>query len=145
MRAMGVDERYLRDVETIMAQRHALGADYFTTPDRRLLKGSPFSALSCAHMLLELGMAPEDAVLRGVAGLFFEAWREDGRFKLYPGGAIHPCHTALAALQGKLVDGQVVVERVAPKLAKLEFCKKGQPSALATRRYAEILANLRQA
>jgi hypothetical protein len=34
------------------------------------------------------------------------------------------------------------VERVVPKLAKLSFCKKGQPSALATRRYHEIIANI---
>lgn len=49
---------------------------------------------------------------------------------------------ALAALQAKLVDDQIVVERVVPKLGKLHFCKKGAPSELATRRYQEILANL---
>jgi len=49
---------------------------------------------------------------------------------------------AFAALQGKLVDGMIVVERNVPKLAKLTFCKKGQPSELATKRYHEILANL---
>lgn len=36
----------------------------------------------------------------------------------------------------------IVVERVVPKLAKLSFCKKGAPSALATRHYLEILNNL---
>ncbi len=49
---------------------------------------------------------------------------------------------ALAALQSKTVDGQIVVERVVPKLAGLAFCKKGQPSILATKRYQEIIANL---
>ncbi|GGG06811.1 hypothetical protein [Paenibacillus aceti] len=49
---------------------------------------------------------------------------------------------ALEALESKLVDGQIVVERVVPKLAKLFFCKKGQPSSLATMRYREILKNL---
>ena len=49
---------------------------------------------------------------------------------------------ALEALESKLVDGQIVAERVVPKLAKLGFCKKGQPSELATRRYHEILENL---
>lgn len=49
---------------------------------------------------------------------------------------------ALQALQATLQDGQVVVQRVVPKLAGLSFCKKGQPSALATRRYREILNNL---
>jgi len=49
---------------------------------------------------------------------------------------------ALSALQDKLVDGEIVVERNVPKLSKLEFCKKGKPSELATKRYHEILANL---
>lgn len=49
---------------------------------------------------------------------------------------------ALSALESKLVDGQIVVERVSPKLAGLEFCKKGRPSELGTRRYLEILDNL---
>jgi len=49
---------------------------------------------------------------------------------------------AFGILQGKLVDGMIVIERNVPKLAKLSFCKKGQPSELATRRYHEILNNL---
>lgn len=62
---------------------------------------------------------------------FYDRARNDPRFL-----------EALAALQGKLVDGRIVVERVVPKLAKLNFCRKGQPSELATKRYQEILANL---
>ena len=49
---------------------------------------------------------------------------------------------ALKALESKMMDGQIFVERVVPKLAKLSFCKKGEPSALATKRYNEILENL---
>jgi len=49
---------------------------------------------------------------------------------------------ALESLESKLVDGQIVVERVVPKLAGLSFCKKGRPSELATKRYHEILRNL---
>jgi len=49
---------------------------------------------------------------------------------------------ALETLETKLVDGQIAVERVVPKLAGLSFCKKGQPSELATRRYHEILKSL---
>ncbi len=49
---------------------------------------------------------------------------------------------AFAALNAKLVDGQIVVERVVPKLAQLSFCKKGEVSELATKRYGEILSNL---
>lgn len=275
---MAIKAKYLSDIDAILSHRHHNGADFWTTPDKRLLKGSPFSAYNCALMLLELGMEPANLILTEVAELFFSAWREDGRFKLYPQGGILPCHTALAAsllcqmgyvqderiqkslghlldiqyhdgglrcnkfsfgrgpeteysnpgptltalnafrfsdylnnepaldkavdfllehwvvkkplgpchygigtlfmqveypfgnynlfqyvyvlsfynhakkdtrfreaftaLQAKLLDGQVVVERAVPKLAKLSFCKKGQPSELATMRYQEILANL---
>lgn len=48
---------------------------------------------------------------------------------------------ALDALENRLKDGQVVVERAVPKLSKLSFCKKGETSALATKRYHEILRN----
>ncbi|MPN20619.1 hypothetical protein SDC9_167998 [bioreactor metagenome] len=62
---------------------------------------------------------------------FYNYAKKDNRFR-----------EAFEALQAKLADEQVVVERVVPKLAKLSFCKKGQPSQLATMRYQEILANL---
>ncbi|MDR1630537.1 MAG: prenyltransferase [Oscillospiraceae bacterium] len=278
---MAVSERYRADVEAILSHRHDNGADFWTTPDKRLLKGAPFSALESALFLLELGMEPEDPVLRGVAELFFSTWREDGRFQVYPTGGIYPCQTAhaahllcrmgyasdprlqktlrhlldiqyadggwrcnkfsfgrgpeteysnpfptlvaldafrlsddwnhepalsravefllehwrirkpigpchygigtlflqveypfrnynlfyyvyvlsfydcarqdprfleaLAALESKAGNGQIVPERVVPKLAQLSFCKKGAPSALATARYHEILANLDRA
>ncbi len=94
---MAIAQQYAPDAEAILSRRYDNGADYWTTPDRRLLKGSPFSALNSAMMLLELGMEPADPVLKEVAGLFFDAWREDGRFKVYPGGGVLPCHTAIAA------------------------------------------------
>ncbi len=62
---------------------------------------------------------------------FYESARKDDRFK-----------EALEALESKLADGQIVVERAVPKLAKLSFCKKNKPSKLATYRYQEILKNL---
>ena len=49
---------------------------------------------------------------------------------------------ALETLESKMVDGRIVVERVVPKLAGLSFCKKGEASVLATKRYQEILRNL---
>ena len=49
---------------------------------------------------------------------------------------------ALDILKSKTQDGQIVVERVVPKLGKLSFCKKGKPSISATKRYNEILQNL---
>jgi len=275
---MAVEQQYISDVEAILSHRYDQGADLWTTPDKRLLKGAPFSALEASLFLLELGMAPTEPVLQGVAELFFDAWREDGRFKVYPKGSIFPCQTAHAAdllcrmgyasdprlqttfrhlldiqhtdggwccekyffgrgpeteysnpfptlvalsafrfsdyfnrepaldravdfllehwtirkpigpchygigtlfmqveypfrgynlflyvyilsfynrakqdkrflealetMETKLVDGQIVVERVVPKLAGLSFCKKGQSSELATRRYHEILKSL---
>lgn len=275
---MAVEKQYLSDVEAILSHRHDNGADHWTTPDKRLLKGSPFSAYNSALLLLELGVEPTDPILKEISELFFSAWKEDGRFKLYPKGSIYPCHTAPAAyllcrmgyasderiqktfrhfldtqytdggwrcnkfffgrgpeteysnawptltalnafrfsdylnrepaldqavdfllehwvirkpigpchygigtlfmqveypfgnynlfqyvyvlsfynrakedqrfreafeaLQSKLVDGMIVVERVVPKLAKLSFCKKGEASVLATKRYHEILSNL---
>lgn len=275
---MAVVRHYLSDVEVILSHRYDNGADLWTTPDKRLLKGSPYSAYNSTLMLRELGIAPTDPILIETADLFFSTWKEDGRFKLYPNGGILPCHTALAAswlcnmgyqadqrlqktfqhflettykdggwrcnkfsfgrgpeteysnpfptlsvldgfrfskylnaepaldkavefllehwvikkplgpchygmgtlfmqveypfkeynlfpyvyilsfydyakndrrfieafkaLQSRLIDGMIVVERVVPKLAKLSFCKKGEPSELATKRYYEILKNL---
>ena len=62
---------------------------------------------------------------------FYERARSDKRFL-----------EALEALKAKTVNGEIVVERVVPKLAKLSFCRKGQASELATLRYREILANI---
>lgn len=49
---------------------------------------------------------------------------------------------ALKALTSKLVDGQIVFERVVPKLAGFSFCKRGEPCILATRHFHEIIKNL---
>lgn len=276
---MAIDIKYQNDVDIILSHRHDLGADYWTTPDKRLVKGSPYSAYDSTLMLMELGMEPIDPILKEVAELFFSVWRKDGRFKLYPSGGILPCHTAravsllcrmgyvaderiqttlkyfldtpytdggwrcnkfsfgrgaeteysnplptlnvldafrfsdylnsepaldkavefllqhwiirkpigpcqygmgtrfmqieypmgnynlfqyvyvlsfydkakkderfleaLSTLQSKLVDGMIIVERNVPKLSKLSFCKKGKPSELATKRYHEIIDNLK--
>ena len=275
---MAIEKQYLADVDAILSHRFDNGADYWTTSDKRLIKGAPFSTLESALLLLELGMDKDEPLLKETAELIFSTWREDGRFKLYPQGGIYPCHTvnalnalchlgyvsdvrlqktfrqlldtqyndggwrcnkfsfgrgpeteysnplptltalsafrfsdhlnkepaldkavefllahwtirqpigpchygigtlfmqpeypfgnynlyvyvyvlsfynrakddprfreAFKALESKLVDGQIVVERVNPKLAGLSFCKKGEPSALGTRRYSEILNNL---
>ncbi|WP_255944814.1 hypothetical protein [Brucepastera parasyntrophica] len=275
---MAVDKQYISDVSAILSHRHDNGADYWTTPDNRLFKGAPFSTLESALFLLELGMDPSDPVLQEVAALFFSAWQEDGRFRVYPKGGIYPCQTissadllcrmgcasdarlrktfrhlldiqyndggwrcnkfsfgrgpetecsnpfptltalsafrfseyfnrdsaldravefllehwtirkpigpchygigtlfmqieypfrnynlfvytyvlsfynrakkdkrfleALKILQSKLVNGQIVVERVVPKMADFSFCRKGEPSVLATKRYHEILENI---
>jgi len=275
---MAIENQFKSDIEVILSHRHDNGADYWATPDMRLIKGAPWSTLECVLFLLQLGMEPRDPVLQKTADLIFSTWQEDGRFRLYPKGAIYPCQTihaarvlchlgyaadgriqktlqhlldiqqldggwrckkfsfgrgpeteysnphptllaldlfrfnedggirpaleravdflldhwtirepigpchygigtlfmkveypfrnynlfqyvyvlsfysrargdkrfleAFAALQSQTVDGQIVVERVVPKLAGLAFCKKGQPSILATKRYQEIIANL---
>jgi hypothetical protein len=275
---MAIEKQYESDVEVILSHRHDNGADLWTTPDKRLLKGAPFSTLESVMYLLELGVDPRDFVMIDAAELIFSTWQENGRFKVYPQGAIYPCHTihtvntllhmgyasdnriqrtlqhlldiqnadggwrcnkfsfghgpeteysnplptlialdafrfsdyfnrepaldkavdflldhwrirkpigpchygigtlfmqveypfrnynlflyvyvlsfysrakkderyleALALLETKMEAGQIVVERVVPKLANLSFCKKGQASVLATNRYHEILQNL---
>ncbi|AEG59914.1 prenyltransferase [Desulforamulus ruminis] len=275
---MAVEKQYASDVEVILSHRYDNGGDLWTTPDKRLLKGAPFSTLESVLFLLELGMEPTDPLLKGATELFFSTWLDDGRFKIYPKGSIYPCHTihaanalchlgyasdarlqktfrhlldiqyidggwrcnkfsfgrgpetehsnpfptltalnafrfsnylnkepaldkavdfllehwtirkpigpchygigtlfmqveypfrnynlfvyvyvlsfynrakkdkrfleALQTLESKMVDGQIVVERIVPKLAGLSFCKKGETSVLATIRYHEILKNL---
>ena len=52
---MAVHAKYSSDIEAILSHRHDNGADFWTTPDKRLLKGSPFSAYNSALMLMELG------------------------------------------------------------------------------------------
>jgi hypothetical protein len=49
---------------------------------------------------------------------------------------------ALKVLESKLVSSKIVVENPNRKLAGFSFCKKGEPSDLATERYYEILKNL---
>lgn len=94
---MAIAKQYQSDVETILAKRHVNGGDYWTTPDKRLIKGSPFSTLDCAYMLLELGVDSSEPILKETTDLILSSWREDGRFKLSPQGAIYPCHTINAA------------------------------------------------
>jgi len=62
---------------------------------------------------------------------FYDAAKHDPRFL-----------DALSVLQSKLRDGQIVVERPHAKLAQLSFCKKGEPSELATKKYNMLLRNL---
>jgi len=62
---------------------------------------------------------------------FYESAKKDPRFL-----------EALQILESKLVNGKIVVENPNRKLAGLAFCRKGQPSDLATERYREMLDNL---
>ena len=49
---------YSADTEAILSHIHGNGGGLWTTPDRRLLKGGPFSTVECVRYLLELGMDP---------------------------------------------------------------------------------------
>ena len=275
---MPTENSYLSDIEEILLHRHDNGGDYWATPDKRLLKGAPFTTIESPLYLLELGVSADDPIMKETANLIFSTWKEDGRFKIFPTGSIYPCQTAESArtlcymgyandsriettfqhllntqhtdggwrcnkfsfghgpeteysnphptlialdvfrfshylnnepaldkavdflldhwttrkpigpchygigtlfmqveypfrnynlfqyvyvlsfydhakkdcrflealdvLKSKTQDGQIVVERVVPKLGKLSFCKKGKPSISATKRYNEILHNL---
>lgn len=61
---MPIDKKYLADYEAILSQRYDNGADYWTTPDSRLIKGSPFSTLDSVLYLLELGMESTEPLLK---------------------------------------------------------------------------------
>jgi hypothetical protein len=93
---MAVEKQYESDIEEILSHRHDNGSDLWTTPDKRLIKGSPFSTLECVMYLLELGREPTDPILKEAAELIFSTWQEDGRFKLYPQGSVYPCQTIQA-------------------------------------------------
>lgn len=94
---MVVPKQYQSDVEAILARRYDNGGDLWATADGRLGKGSPFSTRDCALMLSELGMGLSEPVVKETAELIISSWREDGRFRPAPKGAIYPCHTAGAA------------------------------------------------
>lgn len=90
---MAIEKQYFSDIEEILSHRYDNGADYWTTPDKRLIKGAPFSTLECILYLLDLGLEQSEPLLKECADLIFSVWKEDGSFKLYPQGSIYPCHT----------------------------------------------------
>lgn len=87
---------YPEDIAQILSHRYDNGADLWATPDKKLLKGAPFTTLESVSYLLEAGLSPDDDILKGAADLIFSTWKEDGRFKTSPAGGVYPCHTALA-------------------------------------------------
>lgn len=90
---MSNDNRYDGDIKIILSKINNNGWNYWTTLDKRLIKGGQFSALSSTLLLLELGMNPTEPLLKEMTNLIFDSWQTDGRFKLYPNGTIYPCHT----------------------------------------------------
>ncbi len=64
---------------------------------------------------------------------FYESAQRDPRFL-----------DAFSVLKSKQKEGQIVVEHTHKKLSGLSFCKKGEPSELATERYRELSDHLKQ-
>jgi hypothetical protein len=92
-----VKQRCTRDIEAVLARRHDNGADFWASADGRLSVGEPFSTLTSLLILHELKAARTHEAVRGALQLVRGAWRDDGRFRLAPGGALYPCATAAAA------------------------------------------------
>lgn len=91
------DQHLQSDIQAILSHRYDNGADLWTTPDRRLLKGAPFSTVESVLHLSELGVQPDEPLLQAAAALLWQAWKDDGRFRVYPQGGIYPCQTAHVA------------------------------------------------
>ncbi len=92
-----VSGKYKPDVEAVLARRHDNGADFWASADGRLGVGEPFSTLTSLLILHELKVARAHEAIRGALHLILGARREDGRYRLAPGGSLYPCSTAAAA------------------------------------------------
>lgn len=90
-------KKYNADIEAVLARRHDNGGNYWASADGRLAVGDPFITFTSLLVLHELGVAREHEAVSGALSLILKAWREDGRFRLAPGGALYPCSTARAA------------------------------------------------
>lgn len=91
---LNIDTIYSSDIEEIISHRYDNGGDLWATPDNRLLKGAPYTTIESTLYLLELGMPPDTPILKDVAELLFSTWQKDGRFRVFPKGAMYPCQTA---------------------------------------------------
>ena len=75
---MKIENQYESDINEILSHRHDNDADLWTTPDQRLMKGSPFSTLESVMYILELGVEPHEPIMKDVTELIWGTWREDG-------------------------------------------------------------------
>jgi hypothetical protein len=90
---MDPKEKYKDDIALILSRIGHNGGGLWTTNDKKICKGSPFSTRDVALMLSELGFTKNDLIIQDIANLIFSIWKPDGRFKISPSGAIYPCHT----------------------------------------------------
>ena len=71
---MTVRKAYQADLKAILAKRRDNGDDFWSTPDGKIGKGSPFATVDCALMLSEFGMKRSDPILKGTAERIFATW-----------------------------------------------------------------------
>ncbi len=81
----------------MLARRRDNGGEFWASADGRLAVGGPFSTLAALLILHELRVPRTHEAVQGGLRRVFQAWREDGRFRLAPGGGLYPCGTADAA------------------------------------------------
>lgn len=89
--------KYVEDIEAIVAKRGVNGGDYWASADGRLGVGDPFSTITSLLILHEMGISPKHEAVQGALHLILSAWRDDGRYRLAPSGTLYPCYTASAA------------------------------------------------
>ena len=94
---MGTQEIFWHDLETILAARHANGADFWATPDGKLGIERPISTLTALLIMSALKVPKEHEALHGAAQLVLNACQSDGRVRITPKGTIYPCQMAIAA------------------------------------------------
>ena len=92
-----VSKKYRADIEAVLARRHDNGADFWASADGRLCIGEPFSTLTSLIVLHELKVPRTHEAVRGALQLVRGSQRDDGRYRLAPGGTLYPCSTAAAA------------------------------------------------
>jgi hypothetical protein len=61
---------------------------------------------------------------------FFKSAQEDKRFR-----------EALTLLKKKLIEGKMIIDNPNRQLADMDFCRKGQPSELATNKFRDLIRN----
>ncbi|MFQ5602026.1 MAG: prenyltransferase [bacterium] len=91
-----MSKKHITDIEAILAKRHQNGGDYWASVDGRIGVGTPFSTLESPLILHELQVARTHEAVKGALQQILDTWRDDGRFRVAPRGAIYPCHTANA-------------------------------------------------
>jgi hypothetical protein len=131
---------------TTLAVLDAFRFTHYLNQDKRLDKGVEFLL---DHWVTRKPLGP---CHYGIGSLFMKVEYPFFRYNLFfyvyvlsfykRAKKDHRFLEALETLESKLVNGKIVVENPNRKLAGLSFCKKGEPSDLATDRYLKIMNNL---